>query len=588
MNNLIIPDTLTKIAPILTKYLEPLQLWFSQLIYDKFLARHPNHPLVILNKIVDFSAMEEACANYHHQEGPGKRPTHTVSKLVRATFVQYFFNLSLRGLELHIRSNIFTKWFVGYDIFDDGPDHSTLGRFETHLALNHPRLFFDTILKQIDDAFPDERQRIQIGDTFAILANAALESLIKRLRHSCQQLLVEYKRANPSAYDTLWSQLNREAIFGSKADKLEYHLSGSQRKERLLKSINGIRDCLTLVKKETLVEPVQKWVTNLEKILVDELELDTNKEGRVTKARLLSKEERGTYRICSGTDPDATIRNHGPKKKDYGYNGSVAATVNFVREIQADTGSQPDAAAIPDLLEAQIEHHDTCPEKFVYDQAAGLGKYAAQVDAVTNGKTQLVVNPKPTKKEAHEQFGPQDFNLSEDEKTLTCPNGVETQRKYRSGSGAGYNFRYMAPDCTGCSLLGMCRGKKGNPPVADPPVVPLPTTPRNVFISDYYLFYKRLVDYSGTDDFKLDMKLRPQIERIIAGLVLFCGARQARFRGLEKVDYQMKMCGMAYNVKRWLVLRSGKPSQKRRRFGAPAPSGPALSLLMGGVGLVTA
>ncbi len=580
MKNLIIPDTLTKIAPILTQYLEPLKLWFSQYIYDRFLERHQNHPLVILNQIVDFSAMEEACADYHHQKGPGRCPTHTVPKLVRAIFIQYYSNYSLRGSEFHIRCNLLIKWFVGYDIFDEGPDHSTLNRFETYLALNYPRLLFDVILKQIDNAFPDDHKRPQIGDTFAILANAAMESLIKRLRHSCQQLLLAYKIANPSAYDKLWVQLDRKAIFGFEKEKIEYHLSTGQRKERLLNCINGIRDCLAVIEKETLAKPVQKWVVKLEKILADELCLNTNKEGRVIEARLLPKEERGTYRICSGTDPDATIRNHGPDKQDFGYNGSVAATVNFVREIRADTGSQPDAAAIPALLEEQIEQHDICPHKFLYDQAAGLGKYAAEVDEVTNGKTQLVVDPKPTKKKSDEQFSPQDFILSEDEKRLTCPNDVETQRKYRSGSGDGYNFRFMAPDCAGCPFVQKCRGKKNKPPVADPPI-----TPRNVFISDYYLFYKRLVDYSGTDEFKSDMKLRPQIERVIAGLVLFCGARRARFRGVEKVDYQMKMCGTVYNVKRWLVLLSGKRHKKRRRFGAPLPS---QRLFVGEVGLMAA
>lgn len=51
----------------------------------------------------------------------------------------------------------------------------------------------------------------------------------------------------------------------------------------------------------------------------------------------------------SSADPDATYRVHGDDKKDFGYNVSVAVTNNFVREIQADTGAQPDPVAIPDL-----------------------------------------------------------------------------------------------------------------------------------------------------------------------------------------------------------------------------------------------
>ena len=80
------------------------------------------------------------------------------------------------------------------------------------------------------------------------------------------------------------------------------------------------------------------------------------------------------------------------------------------------------------------------------------------------------------------------------------------------------------------------------------------------------------------------MKLRPQVERIVAGLVLHTcpersrrnGARRARFRGLEKVDFQVKMAAMAYNARHWLVLLAEREGRRkrpvRRRWGLPAPS----------------
>ena len=42
---------------------------------------------------------------------------------------------------------------------------------------------------QIDQDFPEERQKAQIGDTYAMRANAATESLIELIRHTCQRLL---------------------------------------------------------------------------------------------------------------------------------------------------------------------------------------------------------------------------------------------------------------------------------------------------------------------------------------------------------------------------------------------------------------
>ncbi len=579
---IIIPETTAQTESFFKNHPEFAAL-LSDYTYDRLHSRDPKQPLWQLQMLLNFKPMELACADYHTMNGVGCKPTHTVPKMLRTLLVKYFYDYSLRETEFHIRYNMLIKSFVGYSVFEEGPDHATISRFENYLILHHPRLFFDTVLKQIDKAFPNDRTRPQIADTFAVHADAALESLNERLRHSCQNLLVAFQNENSIAYDHLWSQLNVSNIFGADDEKTEYYLSIKQRQERLLMTLNGISDCLQLVQSHTVSPAVQKWVAVLEKILSDELRLERDEAGRIVHAALLSKKKRGKYPIFSATDPDATIRNHGPEKIDPGFNGSVAATTEFIRDIRADTGSQPDHVAIPDLLAAQMEHHDLIPSKLIYDQEAGTGKSAADVKKVTNGKTQLVVKPKPTNKQNKESFGPTDFTLGDDVMTLTCPNGRSTSRRYRSGSGDGFNFRFSKSNCVGCLLLTACRGKDKWPHPPDP--YAQPTSPRNVFISDYRVERQALVAYSKTEEFKEDMKLRPDIERTVSILVLHNGARRARFRGLEKVDFQLKMCGMAFNVKRWLTKLSGKRRAKRRRFSAPMPSRRPFK---GGVGLVTA
>ncbi|MFQ5854795.1 MAG: hypothetical protein ACE5LU_04010, partial [Anaerolineae bacterium] len=73
--------------------------------------------------------------------------------------------------------------------FAAGPDHTTLERFEVWVCEHQHRTYFDEILRQIDADFPEERHQPQIGDTFAMRANAAKESLIRLIRHTCQCLL---------------------------------------------------------------------------------------------------------------------------------------------------------------------------------------------------------------------------------------------------------------------------------------------------------------------------------------------------------------------------------------------------------------
>ena len=262
-------------------------------------------------------------------------------------------------------------------------------------------------------------------------------------------------------------------------------------------------------------------------------------------------EDKGAYRLGSATDPDASYRVHSNdgNKTDFGYNVQVAATENFIREIQADTGAQPDAVAIPAVRQAQAEYHDLVPEKFIYDTAAGNGKTRALVAEATEGKTQLVA-PLPPIHSPTGKFTPDRFHLSEDGSTLMCPHEQTTTLVYRSGSGAGRLFRFLGLQCRGCPVWSLCRTHQ-----------PGSKRIRQVFISDYRREVEAAQRYNATEAFRLEMKQRPHIERIIAALVRYNGARDARRRGKLKCDFQAKMNAVAYNLKKWMHLLRTRNAQ---------------------------
>ena len=114
----IIPDF---VMALVIAYLTPLLHWFSDRVYADLLKRTPDHLLIQLEKRLDLTPVETACATFHHAEGPGTRPTHSVPQLVRAWLVKYLYDWSLRDLEWHVRYNLVVKWFVGYPIFAAGP-----------------------------------------------------------------------------------------------------------------------------------------------------------------------------------------------------------------------------------------------------------------------------------------------------------------------------------------------------------------------------------------------------------------------------------------------------------------------------------
>lgn len=545
----IIPDFALAVVKI---YLAQLLIWLSDQTYLTLLQRDPEHLLVKLAEHLNFTPLETACAGYHHSTGPGTTPTHPVARLVRALLVGYLYHWSLRDLEWHIRFNLVVKWFVGYPLFAEGPDHSTLERFEIWVCFKQHRTVFDEILRQIDVDFPEERHQSQVGDTYALHANAAKESLVHLLRHTCNRLLATLHKIDPAREVAVRAQLDESALFGAKDERSAFHLTCAERAARLQTTVTAALTAARLVRGQLETPPpstaeqrtrILEWLAYLDKIIADEVCLVPVEIA--APPQVIERKDKGAYRLGSATDPEATYRvhsNHGDKT-DFGYNVQVAVTENFVREIQADPGAQPDAVAIPEVLRAQAEHHDLLPEKFIYDTAAGNGKTRAVIAAATDGKTQLVAAVPPTHTPTG-KFAPAEFQLSEDGSTLMCPHEQTTTLACRSGSGDGRSFRFLGLQCRDCPVWELCRTQ-----------LPGSKCLRQVFISDYRREVAVAQRYNATAAFKLDMQQRPRVERIIAALVRYNGAREARRRGKLKCDFQAKMNAVAYNLKKWMHLR---------------------------------
>ena len=548
---------------VVKTYFAQLLLWLSDQTYLTLLRRDPDHLLVKLAEHLNVTSLEAACAAYHHRNGPGTTPTHPVPRLVRALLVGYLFHWSLRDLEWHIRFNLVVKWFVGYPIFAEGPDHSTLERFELWVCFKQHRTVFDEILCQIDVAFPEERQQSQVGDTYALRANAAKESLVQLLRHTCKRVLATLRKTDPARATVVRAQLDELALFGVKNERTEFHLTPAERAARLQTTVRAALDCARLVRAHLDVPapltpeqrtPVLEWLSYLDKMIADEVVQIPTENPTQPQITERPAEDKGAYRLGSATDPDASYRVHSNdgNKTDFGYNVQVAASENFIREIQADTGAQPDAVAIPAVLQAQADYHNLVPEKFIYDTAAGNGKTRALVVKATDGKTQLVA-PVPPPHTPTGKFTPEQFQLAEDGLMLMCPHEQTTTLAYRSGSGDGRNFRFLGLQCRDCPRWEHCRTQ---PPGSK--------RYRQVFVSDYRREVKAARRYNATEQFQRDMKQRPRIERIIAALVRYNGARYARRSGKVKCDFQAKMNAVAYNLKKWMRLLKERARPRAR------------------------
>lgn len=545
----IVPDFLRM---IIESNLAMLQAWFSRELYAQILKKATRHVLVMMQAKLDLSEIEGACQGYHHQVGPGAKVAHPVARLVRALLVKYLNNWSLRESEEGMRYNLLVKWFVGYGVFDEVMDHTSLERFEQWVNREAHRAFFDGVLKQIDGDFPGERGPVQIGDTFAMRADAALEGTVDLLRHTCGCLLRDVEERAPGQYSQVDGVVDRRLLFGPEDEKPGYLMDEIALQARRLHTLQGVWQLRQWVEPlraawdAALQARVSLRLEDLEKIVQDQFQVEYDASGKPLAVKVLAKKAKGEYRQGSATDREATCRNHGGELT-LGYNASLAVTPHgVIREIQAATGSEPDQAGVAPLIAAQIQQQGFCPDKLIYDQAAGAGRTRAQVRKVSQGRTQLVARIPP--QGDTRRFGPDDFHFNA-AGALVCPQGRTSAAHFRAHRD-GDVYEFTAKVCADCPLWKDCHDPKTSP-----------TGPRRVFISDYQHEIRLAQAYNQTPQFKKDMKLRPLVERVIFMLTHYDGARRLRSRGRDRADFQAKMSATARNLRTWLTLQLRKEAE---------------------------
>jgi hypothetical protein len=581
-----IPQLTTDVTSILAENADAVWAWSSATLYDRLRSQNPDHLLVRVWDRFDLRQVEQACADYRHYQGErGQCETHPIPHLCRALLVKHLHSWSLRQTCREIQTNSLVRGFVGYRLDQETLGKDTLNRFEQWVNRHHPRLFFNTILAQIDEDFPEEVTQPQIGDTFALHSLAAPQSRTQLLRSSAARLLKAWNALAPSLLLPGLTPDLTQALWGQEHEPKEHWLDPAQRDERERQTACAAHTFLALVRQALPLLPpgpsllhlaLDRWLALLHKALSDEFVLTPDASDQLT-ARHATGKERGSFVLGSSVDPEATFRKHG-EQNDLGYNIHVSATKHFVREIFATTGAAPDGSGVASLIANQREQGWSLPPKFIYDRAAGSPKIFHDVAQASDGQTQLVAALIDHSKRSN-RFGPLDFTLNQDG-SLTCPAGQSTTTCYRSNAADGWTYRFSAKQCHDCPLWEACRGPRTEQ-TPTPETVPLeasqaekpapkrkgpgPKAHRQVFISSYRSMQRAAILYTQSDAFKLDMKLRPLIEGTIAALVRYNGARRAKGIGLTNADCQARGAALAFNLKRWRTLTLAREKAQRLR-----------------------
>jgi len=459
---------------------------------------------------------------------------------VRAEFVRaWASSCSDPELEWLLASHLLARAFVGLPLVGPTPDHSTLSRFHAWMTIHAPDALFRDVLSFLDRVDPEDVVGTpQIVDTFAMASPAAptsgpaalLRDLTRRLlllwwadapphlQHAIPPLdlgpLVHRSRWRSAAEQQ--AQLQQAVTVATwVADGVTPHLAACT---------PALRDAATVL------------VRSLRKVIADETTTDA--AGVVQE---LSAAKKGTYRIRSAVDLEATFRKHEGSQAVLGTNAVISTSATRIRAAVALTGSTPDSEAPCAVLRQELAAREALPAVLLMDQAAGHGKTRAGVDAVSQGLTTLVSLIPQAGGADLSRFTPADFCVSSDGASCTCPNGVSSFRRYAHGAGDGVSFRFVVSQCRGCRLWDDCRGVDSNP-----------NAHRMAYITPYHLYLRDAARFNATDVGKALLQSRWHIEPTIAWLVRYHGCRSSRRVGLAAAQCQLFQACAVRNLLLWL------------------------------------
>jgi hypothetical protein len=246
-------------------------------------------------------------------------------------------------------------------------------------------------------------------------------------------------------------------------------------------------------------------------------------------------------KLISVHDPDARCGKHGEFFDGYLVDVTMDADSELLTGMNVLPANGNEGGDAAYLIEQEEIAHDNDVEGISIDGAGYRGPVLRELTD-PEGLNLQVFTP-PTERIPLTVFSPEEFTLSDDRTTLTCPAGETTKSYERNTNDTGAKFRFSKKQCGGCTLREQC--------LADPN-----TKSRTVVKNEYEAEYKAAQAKAQTPEYAKVRKEHPAIERKLSELVRRHDLRNARYRGLTKVLRQALLTGIAVNLKRIVKLQT--------------------------------
>jgi transposase len=469
-----------------------------------------------LEAMLDLSFVRDLVEDCYACSG---RPSVDPVVFFRLQLVMFFEDIrSERQLMEVAADRLSVRWFLGYDLDEPLPDHSSLSRIRERYGVEVFRRFFERIVEECFAAGLVWGEEL-FFDATKVEATADVDRL--RSRSIAENHLKE-----------LFEETSGQEIEDFDTPHLSPDASAS--------------DTLPMAGDESLKESNARsegWIS---------------RKGRQERSFSSGPRERTADRLLSTTDPDATPMRLGEGETKLGYQahyvvdgGKARVILNVLVTPSEVTENRP----LLDLLWNTIFRWRIRPRQVTGDAKYGTRENVAALEKA--GIRAYVAIPNFDFRDTG-LFGPGHFRYDPEKDLYVCPADERLHRRARTSGNRGTQYRAKAEACNACQLKAKCTTSEHG---------------RMLYRPLEEDFYDRVRAYRGTFAYEKALrKRRVWVEPLFAEAKDWHGMRRFRLRRLEKVNIEALLIASGQNVKRLLAFGGRRPKKLAQAAALRPPS----------------
>ena len=442
----------------------------------------------------------------HDRYAPGGRPSVDPVVFFKLQLIMFFEGLrSERQLMQVVPDRLSLRWYLGYDLGEPLPDHSSLTRIRDRYGLAVFRRFFEEVVVRCQAAGLVWGEELYI-DATKVAANASIDSVLPRFA----------------------VEAHLDALFGEGEVDHDGDAPGREGLDGSGEAPSPLPVALTEAARADLAATAAQrhdWL---------------GQAGRPDRTVVRGGYRRTADFRASATDPDASLMRHRDGGLDLGYqdhyvvDGGKARIVLAVLAAPAEVQENQPAL---DLLWWARFRWKVRPRQVSGDTTYGTREI---IVALEDAGVRAYV-PLPDFDHRTPYFGREKFAYNPVHDAYRCPSGQTLPFRRRRITERIRIYQAPADACNACPRKGDCTGSERG---------------RQLRRSEDEPYLDRVRGYHATEPYQKAMRKRQVwVEPLFAEAKAWHGLRRFRLRGLPKVNAEALLIAAGQNLKRLLSRR---------------------------------